>query len=686
MPRGAPWVDSATAAQRLGAAGPLNGKAAVDLMEHDNAEQGAKGWPIPIEAIADAAFVHDRDYRIIGANTAYLERARCRANQALGHYYWEVFPIREGPLPGCEASMQAQAAGFAEGDVPQQARCDRIVDGSDILQSRAYPVVDEAGRYSCSLHILEDVTEREEVRKALRERDWQYHQLLAKTAEGIVIVDGDGRILYANAAAGTFLGQEPQELVGAWFGQAIPREVPQQVELFAPGIGVRTVEMGAQPIDWEGLNAWVINLHDVTNRESLRLLFQDRLARTLDALPPWAPVALVVIDVNDFRTINDSFGHVAGDAVLKQLGQRLSHVRVPAELSAAAQVSRLGGDEFAVVLPRLRSLGDAAEVARRFLEVTEAPFRVQGHEVRIHLRVGVSSYPEPAGSAAQLVQQADTAMYQARQEGVSLRFFSEELTADARERLELGSQLRQAIDEDALELHFQLQTELASGRWIGAEALLRWAHPERGWVSPAQFVPVAERVGLIGELGRWVLRRACEQARIWRDAGLAFGRVGVNVSAPQLIAGGLVQDVDYALAQAGVPPEVLALEITESVLMEQDRHVVAQLEALRARGVQIALDDFGTGYSSLSYLRGLPVDQLKIDRSFVQGLPSDQTQIKINRAIIDLGLSLGYSVLAEGIETREQQEVLLREGCPLGQGFYFARPEPAAQVTPRLCG
>jgi len=642
------------------------------------------GWPVAIEAIADAAFVHDWEYRILAANTAYLERARCSAEQALGHYYWEVFPIREGPFPHCEAGMQALAAGCGDARLLQGERGDRIVDGRNVLQSRAYPVVDEAGRYACSLHILEDVTEREAVRDALRERDWQYHQLLASTAEGIVIVDAEGRILYANAAAGRFLGEEPQALVGEWFGQAIPEGPTQQVELFVPGLGPRTVEMGAQPIDWEGLSAWVINLHDITNRESLRLLFQDRLARTLEALPPRAPLGLAVLDVNDFRTVNDSFGHQAGDALLKELGHRLCQVEVPGHLSAPAQVSRLGGDEFAVVLPRLRSPADAAEIARRFLTVTEAPFCVRGQEVPIHLRIGVSSYPEPAGSAAQLVQQADTAMYQARQEGVGLRFFSSELTIDARERLELGAQLRQAIDEDALALHYQLQTELDRGHWIGVEALLRWEHPERGWVPPAQFVPLAERVGLIGDLGRWVLCRACEQARSWRDAGLAFGRIGVNVSAPQLIAGGLVEDVEHALSRAGVPPDVLALEITESVLMEQDRKVVAQLQALRAQGVLVALDDFGTGYSSLGYLRGLPVDQLKIDRSFVQDLPSDRTQVRINRAIIDLGTNLGYSVLAEGIETREQRDILLDEGCPLGQGYFFARPQPAEEVTRRL--
>ncbi|MBK5937353.1 hypothetical protein CCR81_11085 [Halorhodospira halophila] len=663
-----------------------DGDPLVEVMGRDKRQQGVAGWPVPIEAIAHAAFVHDHEYRILGANAAYLERAGCRADEALGRCYWEVFPVREGPLPRCAAGMRAFAAARSADVAPQEPCCDLVLDAGEILQSRAYPVVDEAGRYAYSLHILEDVTEREAVREALHERDWQYHQLLASTAEGIVIVDTEGRILYANAAAGRFLGQDPQALVGAWFGQAIPQGAPQQVELFAPGGGLRTVEMGAQPIGWEGRSAWVINLHDVTNRESLRMLFQDRLARTLEALPPWAPLGLVVIDVNDFRTINDSYGHQAGDDVLKRLGQRLSEVHVPSQLCGPVQVSRLGGDEFAVVLPRLRTAGDATELARRFLEVTGAPFEVQGQEVPIHLRVGVSSYPEPAASAAQLVQQADAAMYQARQEGVSLRFFSEELTTEARERLELGSQLRQAMESNALALHFQLQTELSSGRWVGAEALLRWEHPERGWVSPAQFVPVAERVGLIGELGRWVLRQACEQARAWRDAGLAFGRVGVNVSAPQLVGGGLVDDVEHALAHAGVPPEVLALEITESVLMEQDRTVVAQLEALRARGVLIALDDFGTGYSSLSYLRGLPIDQLKIDRSFVRGLPSDATQIKINRAIIDLGVSLGFSVLAEGIETREQRDILLHEGCPLGQGFFFARPEPAAQVTPRLFG
>jgi predicted signal transduction protein with EAL and GGDEF domain len=362
--------------------------------------------------------------------------------------------------------------------------------------------------------------------------------------------------------------------------------------------------------------------------------------------------------------------------VLEQLAGRLQEA-----LSEEDTVARLGGDEFGILIPDLNNAEDVAALVEGVMERIHQPFRIQGYDVPSVTRIGVSIYPDKAASAGDLIEQADAAMYEAKAEGVRYRFFSRELTEKAQDRVQLGSELRQAlVSGEGLQVYYQPQVQLADGSWTGMEALARWYHPSRGWISPGRFIPVAERSGLVVELGGFVLECACAQQRKWLDQGYDFGRMGVNFSAMQLVAEDLVDKVMTTLEGVGLPAERLEVEITESLLVEPDEGMVRRLQQLREHGVRVSIDDFGTGYSSLSYLKDLPVDCLKIDRSFVDGLPEDAHVTAISRAITALGHSLGFSVIAEGIETVEQCQSLLTEGCERGQGFYFARPEAAVEL------
>ncbi|WP_200195200.1 EAL domain-containing protein [Halorhodospira abdelmalekii] len=410
-----------------------------------------------------------------------------------------------------------------------------------------------------------------------------------------------------------------------------------------------------------------------------RLLLHDRLAQALERRKrDQAALAILVLDLRDFRAINDSLGQAFGDQVLISLGKRLRAV-----LRGGDTVARLGGDEFGILLPWLSAIDDAVELVERIVGWVEEPMVVAGHEVCLVVRVGVSVYPageEVANLPAKLLEQADTAMHEAKREGVRYRFFSSELIERARERLKLAAELRRALGGGQLSLHYQPQVELASGEWIGVEALARWHHPQQGWISPERFIPVAERTGLIARLGEWVLDAACTQAKIWLDAGRTFGRMGVNVTAMQLLDDDWVRKVKDALERSGLPANRLELEITESLLVERVESVTAGLSELRAMGVSVAVDDFGTGYSALSYLKDLPIDKIKIDRSFICGFPDDKHTAAIARAILALGDGLGIDVVAEGIETERQARALQAMGCRRGQGFFFRVPEPASSL------
>ncbi len=411
-----------------------------------------------------------------------------------------------------------------------------------------------------------------------------------------------------------------------------------------------------------------------------RKLFHDRLEAELDnARSAGRSVALLLFDLDNFKRVNDSLGHAAGDSLLQDVARRLE-----AGLGNSETVTRLGGDEFMVILPGLkagRSL-EASQTAEGILRCFEEPFTVRNRQLLITASVGISLFPADGQDPEMLVKNADMAMYRAKNTGGNrYRFYSAELSDQSNERLSLEVDLRNAVEGDDLQVHYQPQIDLATGRMTGVEALVRWRPAQRGWIPPSVFIPIAEESDLIFKVGAQVLRKACMHGCKWRDAAGTELRIAVNLSILQLTTAGLVEMVDEVLKETGLPPHCLELELTESMLMENVDQILDVLRSLKNRGIQLAIDDFGTGYSSLAYLKKLCIDRLKIDRSFVRDIKGDDSpDAKITRSIISMGHHLNLSVLAEGVETQAQLGFLQIHGCDEMQGFIFSRPVPADRI------
>jgi len=397
--------------------------------------------------------------------------------------------------------------------------------------------------------------------------------------------------------------------------------------------------------------------------------------------------AVLFLDLDRFKIVNDSLGHSAGDQVLRDVAARLESC-----IRSGDMVARLGGDEFVVLLEDMASAQDATLVAQKLLDRFTLPFTVQDPEggrqaYHFTTSIGISLYPDDGDDAHALLRNADTAMYRAKEQGGNnYQFFTAEMTARARRRMSLESALHRAIEQEQFLLHYQPQVELATGRVTAIEALLRWNHPQQGLIPPMDFIPVLEETGMILTAGEWVLRTACRQQRAWMEAGLPPVRVAVNLSARQLRHQKFVDSVFQIIADTGIEPAHLELEITESMVMQQVKEVHTMLNALGAAGMGIAMDDFGTGYSSLSYLKGLPIDTLKIDKSFVGDITADPDDAEIVATIIAMARSLKLKVIAEGVETREQLDFLCAHDCDAMQGYYFSKPLPADEIPGLLQG
>ncbi len=421
--------------------------------------------------------------------------------------------------------------------------------------------------------------------------------------------------------------------------------------------------------------------HDYLTGLPNRMLLNDRLSQAIVlARRHGKQTALLFLDVDGFKHINDSLGHSIGDRLLQSIAARLVDCA-----RASDTVSRQGGDEFVVLLSEMEQPEDAAIAATRILKAVSTAHRIDEHELHVTTSIGVSVYPDDGLDAETLIKNADTAMYQAKENGrQNYQFFTPAMNARAVKRQSIEQDLRRALQRNELTLHYQPKIDFKTGAIAGAEALLRWTHPTRGAVSPAEFIPVAEDCGLILPIGNWVLRQACEQARAWADAGLTVGTMAVNVSAREFRNEGFLAGLFAILDATGVDPGSLELELTESVLMRQAESAAAILRHLRQRGVLVAIDDFGTGYSSLSYLRKFPVDALKIDQSFVNQISSGGGDTTIVTAVISMARSLGLRVVAEGVETAEQLAFLRGQNCDEAQGYYFSRPVPAEQFATLL--
>ncbi len=419
------------------------------------------------------------------------------------------------------------------------------------------------------------------------------------------------------------------------------------------------------------------SLTDLPNRNLLRdrinqaIVFADRYAQA---------VVIAFLDLDNFKLVNDSLGHDAGDQLLKLAAGRLASC-----LRASDTVARIGGDEFVLVLHFTAGDGMVGQHIQRLLSAIAQPFIINGREVFVTCSVGVSVYPQDGRDGDTLLRNADAAMYRAKEQGKNgFQFYTRELNERVSERLDLESDLRRALERGELAVYYQPQVELATGRIVGAEALVRWRHPSRGAVEPERFVMIAEETGLIVPIGDWILRTACEQIKAWQGASLPPLVVAVNLSARQFRQTQLADIVESVLSDTGVEPRFLELELTETVVMHDPQEAEIALRRLKSMGLRVAIDDFGSGYSSLNYLKRFPIDKLKIDGSFVQDLPESGDSAAIVLAVISLGHSLGLRVIAEGVERRSQAGFLRAHGCDEIQGYYYSAPMPAQEFTALL--
>lgn len=419
------------------------------------------------------------------------------------------------------------------------------------------------------------------------------------------------------------------------------------------------------------------NLTGLPNLDLLR----DRTSKALSTLSRDAQqVALLYMDIDGFKDVNDSLGHACGDTLIRELGSRLQGL-----LRSSDTLCRATGDEFVILMPDVENAESVGLLAERILNGLQRPFLLHGHLQTISLSLGAAVAPHDGQDCETLLRNAETAMYQAKQDGrQTWRFFDSTMNQQALARLQLLNDLRQAIAQHQLQLYYQPQIDLASGRLSGVEALVRWQHPVRGMISPAEFIPAAEESRLIIPLGEWVLRQACAQAASWQRQGLALPQVAVNISAIQLQHGHLEESVLQALADSHLPASLLELEITESSLVDKTEQVIDSLKRLKAMGVNLSIDDFGTGYSSLAYLQTLAVDKLKIDQSFVRDLTLNQDNRAIVSAIVQMAHTLGLACIAEGVESQDIAAALHRLGCQQAQGYLYARPLPADELQTLL--
>jgi diguanylate cyclase (GGDEF)-like protein len=565
----------------------------------------------------------------------------------------------------------------------------------------------------------DDITEQRRSEGELRRRNLHFDAAIANMSQGLCMFDSDEQMIVCNLNYPLMFGLSPEfvkpgislrdvlqhsvdiniatesvdELYRIRRKIIAARQPTTYCETLADG---RIIDIWHRPMADGG---WVSTYDDITERRKVesriahmashdaltdlpnRASLLDRLSQLRSepgpesADAPEPPKALLLLDLDRFKEVNDTLGHAAGDKLLRMVSERLRDLLGKEDFAA-----RLGGDEFAILHP-VANADDTAILARRIIEALVAPYDLEGHQANIGASIGISLAPADGTDPEALLRCADLALYRAKGRGRGdFAFFESEMTAAAHNRRALELELREALILGQFEAHYQPQINVKTGLVSGAEALIRWRHPVRGLVAPSEFIPIAEEVGLIVPIGEWIMRQACRDAAGWRE-GM---RVAVNLSAVQFRGGRLAEMVISALSAGGLTPGRLELEITESVLLEQTEVTLSTLHQLRSLGVRVSLDDFGTGYSSLSYLRSFPFDKIKIDRSFVREVTASADGAAIVRAIASLGASLGMETTAEGVETKEQLDLIRAEGCTEVQGFYFSPARPVGELVDLL--
>ncbi len=531
--------------------------------------------------------------------------------------------------------------------------------------------------------------------------------------EGIMIIDANTHIIAINKGFADITGFTEEEVLGStpkalqeenhdirrdllsngkWCGEVT--NTRKNGETYQEWLTITIVKnLEGNIVNYVGVFADITEskrsqhrLHELVNHDALTGLPNRRLLNELLELAIKRAerenhqIALLFIDLDRFKSINDSLGHQVGDKLLYEVSRRISHAMRESDV-----VARLGGDEFLVMMDKISNPDDAEQIARKIVHTLQAEFNIDGKEIFISASIGISIFPNDGDDVDSTIKAADIAMYQVKNKGKNNHcFYSAELSKNVLERFTMENQLRRALERNQFEVYYQPQISLVTGDIIGAEALIRWNHPELGLVSPAKFIPVAEETGLIVQIGEWVLRQAALQAMQWLNDGYAMQWISVNVSGVQVMRGSFADTVYGILIETDCRPDMLELEITESTVMQNTEFVIDTFDSIRKLGVRLAIDDFGTGYSSLSILKRLPLDKIKIDQSFVRGLPHDVDDAAIANAIYAMASSLGFAVIAEGVETLAQAEFLKNMNCKEAQGYLYSKPITTAEFTKLL--
>ena len=687
--------------------------AARDVTERKKAEEMAQRLASIVEFSEDAIIGKSLDGAITSWNRAAEKMYGYTSAEVMGRDLSFLLSVER------QTELQVIMERMHTGLAIQSLETQRLTKAGSVLDVSLSisPIKDASGRVTGASTIARDITAHKRADEQLKLQS----AALEAAANAIVITDSHGSILWVSGAFTTMTGYSKEEVLGknprllksgdqpesyyadlwsaissgkVWRGEIVNRR---------KNGSAYTEDMTITPVTRDSGNPanryFIAIKQDITNRKNAeqrvqylayyddltglanRTLLQDRLAKAVaDARRQKYNVALLFLDLDGFKDINDSLGHSVGDLLLQEVAQRLK--RWGREQDT---VSRLGGDEFLVMLPHVVDVSDAAVAAERLMDVIDAVFVIQGHSLHVHCSLGISIFPGHGEDGETLIKNADAAMYSAKQSGRnSFRFFTEDLNTQAMERLTLENGLRSALTREELFLMYQPQMDICTGRIIGLEALLRWQHPTLGLVPPDKFIRIAENSGLILPIGEWVLRTACSQARKWQEDGLPAVTVAVNVSAIQFRQEDFCGLVRKVLQETGLPPQHLELELTESLLLANAELMLSVIQELKAMGVTLAIDDFGTGYSSFSYLRQFRVSKLKIDREFIRDVAVNPDDAAIASAIISMAKSLHLKVIAEGVEDEAQMSFLRTHQCDEIQGYYFSKPLAVDKVADKL--
>lgn len=680
--------------------------------EHHDLQDNMDMLALSVQQSPFAVVITNADGELEYGNDSFCRISGYALNEVLGkHVFWNSGdPADEKVMRIIRALKVGE---HWQGDVLSHRK-----DGTAYWERQMVsPLCNADGHITHLVAIKQDITDSKFQLKVVEQALLLREQALVSSSNGIMITrsdDSDHSIVYVNPAFERITGYTAQEVIGRE-GRFLVREDLAQPDLEEIRTALREKRAGCALLRnyrkdgtqfWNELHIspvkdatgaatthFVSVINDVSERvnyqkeleyqathDSLtglanRNLLNDRITQAI----AWAKrqdlsVGLMLLDLDHFKLINDASGHGAGDEMLKQVANRLSHC-----VRETDTVARLGGDEFVIILTDLPETGDVDIVAEKILAALARPFEINSHDVFVTASIGISLYPRDGDHGEILLRYADIAMYRVKEHGRnSVRQFIPEMGVTAISRLNMEGALRRALERHELTLHYQPKIELSTGHIVGAEALVRWHHPQIGLIHPIEFIPLAEETGLILPLGEWVLAEACRQQVSWKKSGMADLKIAINMSPRQFRQEDLSDRVAAIFAETGADPSNVTLELTESMVMQDVNSTLVALRALKKLGVSISLDDFGTGYSSLSYLRRFPIDELKIDKSFINDIHENPDDAAIASAIIAMALSLSLSVVAEGVEKKEQAELLRKMGCSQVQGYYFGRPMDAA--------